>query len=60
MEHRWILEVLADLETYAACNDLPRLAAEIAGASATAQREIGLPLQEAGRAPPQGALPPRE
>jgi hypothetical protein len=40
MRHDWILDVLADLQTYAAANDLPELALKVAEALDLARREI--------------------
>ncbi len=40
MSHRWIFEVLADLESYALHNDLPRLAAKLSDAARIAAGEL--------------------
>jgi hypothetical protein len=40
MGHDWILDVLADLKTFARTNDMPTLAAQLDDASYVAQVEI--------------------
>lgn len=47
MDHRWIIDVLADLRSFAQGNDLPRLAGELEGimlvAAVEITRETGAP-----------------
>ena len=40
MGHNWIIDVIADLKTFAQKNDLPLLASELDSASAVALAEI--------------------
>ncbi len=40
MDHRWIIDVLADLRTFAQGNDLPQLAGELEGTMVVAAVEI--------------------
>lgn len=60
MSHRWMFEVLDDLETYARSNGLPRLAAQLSQAAGEAVREISAPPR-VERAPPADPAqrPPR-
>lgn len=55
MGRNWIIDVLADLRSFAEMNDLPMLAEELARTARVAQRELamvpeGMPIPRDGHA----------
>ena len=46
MGHDWILDVLADLQTFARANGMPTLAAQLSDASYVARAEIASKVDE--------------
>lgn len=46
MGKTWILDVLADLKAFAAANDLPRLASQLAATQKVAESEIAASKDE--------------
>ena len=48
MRHRWVLDVLNDLQSYAEINDLPAIAAAAAQTLAIAEAEISAELSDEG------------
>ncbi|MGR3464146.1 hypothetical protein [Limimaricola sp.] len=54
MSHRWMFDVLTDLETYARRNGLPKLALRLSEAAGQAAQELSAASRTGGERP----LPP--
>lgn len=55
MRRTWIIDVLADLRSFAQANDLPHLADELARTARIAAAELGMPQQSAATTTPDRA-----
>ena len=51
MSHRWMFDVLTDLEPYARRNGLPQFAQRLSEAAGQAARELATAPDEPGKAP---------
>lgn len=64
MRHQWVIDVLQDIESYAAVNDLPQLSSRIAEVLIEARAEIAAQLDPAagdsGDPDPPLPRPPRQ